>query len=310
MRPFEEGDYEDIVKINNEIYPDNIMTVEETRHKDAINYESANLRRWVAETDGNMVGYCYFQNMLWDYDPKRFDMGILVTPSCQGRGIGSEVYNYLMKRLSDMSPVSVCCWFRDEDKNIRFLKNRGFYKKQRESISRLDVRSWSEEPYLDIFKRLDSKGIKIITLKDFMLTPDWVSILYDLEREVALDVPGATSVPELAVWKRSVLDSKFFLPEGYFMAVDGDDIIGMSNVLSRPTKGFYEIGLTGVRGAYRGLGIATALKVKCISYLKSIDAATLETGNEENNKLILKINKKLGFKSVPDWLQYEKICKQ
>lgn len=306
---FSPSDYVALIRVHNSVYPDYMETVEERKHDDSIGFEKCKLHRWVAEDPNKgIVAFCQYRNDLWDYHPKRFDLCIEVMPEMQGRGIGSMLYDFILGKIVRLSPKSIFCWFRDDDpKNRRFLSERGFVERQRGVNSRLDLASWTEDRSLDKGEELEEAGIDIVTLKEFMEREDWDRTLYDLDKAVALDIPGVSSVPDFETWRKDIFEFVGLLPECYLIAVKDGMAIGTSNVFRRMADGILEVGLTAVRREYRNMGIATTLKQRCISISKSMGAKVLETDNEENNKAILGINMRLGFVRVPDWVKYEKL---
>ncbi|HPR42671.1 MAG TPA: GNAT family N-acetyltransferase [Candidatus Methanofastidiosa archaeon] len=307
LRRFSESDYPDLLDLYNSIYPYVVKTLEEQRHMDSIGFSSASLHRWVAEVDGEIVASCQYQNDLWDYHPKRFDFSIKVMPSCQGQGIGSLLYDFIMEKVSALGAQSVFSWFVDSDpRNARFLSTRGFTEARRNVFFKIDLTKWHHDESLDRTGELAGKGILIMTLKEFMEGDDWEERLYDLDREVAFDTPGVTSVPAFEIWKKEIFDSENLVPDGYFLAVKGDMAVGTTNVFRREANNALEIGFTAVRREYRGMGIATTLKLRSMLSASDLGARYLITDNEENNKAIVSLNRRLGFRRVTDWVKYEK----
>ena len=86
----------------------------------------------------------------------------------------------------------------------------------------------------------------------------------------------------------------------YLLFNPKDDIIGMTNVFvparKLPAK-LYQF-MTGIRKDYRGRKLAHWLKVKMIEKLKEDfpDFVYIVTENHPNNKAIIRINEKMGFK--------------
>jgi GNAT superfamily N-acetyltransferase len=307
IREFNDKDYIKLLGLHNSIYPDLMQTVEERRHEDSIGFSKASLHRWVAEIDGKLVAACQFQNDIWDFHPNSFDISIEVMPHCQGLGIGALLYDFLIDRIMFLKAIRVSSWFRDDDlKNATFLKKRGFRETHREAFSRLDLQEWIYDSSLDRTKELEGIGIRIMDLEQFKAYGDWIERLYELDRSVSLDVPGVTSVPELDVWQEEVFGSKDLIPKGYFVAVKDGLVIGTSNLFWRKASDLLEIGLTAVRRDYRRMGIATTLKLRAMSFAKRLGPRYLITSNEENNEAILSINRRLGFKRMPDWVKLEK----
>ena len=62
---------------------------------------------------------------------------------------------------------------------------------------------------------------------------------------------------------------------------------------------------TGVLPAYRGRGIASALKAHSIRWAQDIGAETIRTYNHSANVAMLAINRKLGYMPEPGWICYE-----
>ena len=96
------------------------------------------------------------------------------------------------------------------------------------------------------------------------------------------------------------------LPPGYFVAVDGDEYVGTSNLWLSPEPDVLRTGLTAVRRAYRRRGIAFALKVRSLEFAKAHGYKRVQTENELNNRGMLAINDELGFVRNPAWVHYLK----
>lgn len=67
--------------------------------------------------------------------------------------------------------------------------------------------------------------------------------------------------------------------------------------------------MTGVIRDYRKRGIATALKVRALTYAKERGAPAVRTWNEVNNDGMLGINFRLGFVRQPAWIEMGKTLK-
>jgi GNAT superfamily N-acetyltransferase len=103
---------------------------------------------------------------------------------------------------------------------------------------------------------------------------------------------------------KNVLENPGFMADAYWVALDGDEYVGMSNLwrnLSDPQK--LNTGLTGVRRSHRRRGIATALKVRGIKFAQAHGKTAIETGNEEHNPMY-QLNLQLGFQPKPAWMDF------
>jgi mycothiol synthase len=89
-------------------------------------------------------------------------------------------------------------------------------------------------------------------------------------------------------------------PAATFVALAGDEVVGYAKFSltdAQPTVAFHD--MTGVKRAWRGKGIAGALKRAEIGWAKANGYERLETGNEERNEPIRRLNESLGYREGP-----------
>ena len=87
------------------------------------------------------------------------------------------------------------------------------------------------------------------------------------------------------------------------IAVDAasDEVIGYASLIMVPgseTVAWHDV--TGVLRAWRGRGIATALKRATIAWAIQHGLTALETGNDEANAGMRAVNARLGYQPLPD----------
>ena len=83
--------------------------------------------------------------------------------------------------------------------------------------------------------------------------------------------------------------------------VDGE-VVGWSGLASTGEDGVAENQLTGVRRAWRGRGIATALKREQAWRAREAGLRSIETTNDDANDPMRAVNARLGFEALPTWL--------
>jgi GNAT superfamily N-acetyltransferase len=86
-------------------------------------------------------------------------------------------------------------------------------------------------------------------------------------------------------------------PEATFVALAGDEVIGyakFSLTSAQPTTAHHD--LTGVKRAWRGRGVARALKATQIAWAKASGYEELRTRNEERNAPIRRLNEEFGYR--------------
>jgi GNAT superfamily N-acetyltransferase len=86
-------------------------------------------------------------------------------------------------------------------------------------------------------------------------------------------------------------------PDATFVAVAGDEVVGyakFSLTAAQPTTAHHD--LSGVKRAWRGRGIARALKAAQINWALSNGYHELRTRNEQRNEPIRRLNEQLGYR--------------
>jgi GNAT superfamily N-acetyltransferase len=89
-------------------------------------------------------------------------------------------------------------------------------------------------------------------------------------------------------------------PEATFVALAGEEMVGYAKFHlseARPKVAVHD--LTGVKRAWRGRGIARALKATQIAWAKREGYEQLETANELRNAPIRKLNDIFGYRPFP-----------
>lgn len=103
------------------------------------------------------------------------------------------------------------------------------------------------------------------------------------------------------------LDMPYVLPDAYFIARDGDDYVGVSDVsLFEAVPGGLTQGFTGVKRDYRRRGLATALKISAIAYAQAHGYQLMQSFNKPEQAAIRALNEKLGFELMFEHVVLEK----
>ncbi|MCP4547443.1 MAG: GNAT family N-acetyltransferase [bacterium] len=310
IRAFTERDYGAIAALENRISPEYPETEENIRHCDLTREAKCHFERWVYEESGEIIAQAYCGNSEHSYHPRRFYLYVEVLQSARRAGIGTALYEKVMTEIGRRDPIQLESFTReDRQPAIDFLTSRGFKRAMREQESRLDLKTFAPETFRADLERVEREGIVIRSYRELWGDPDLHRKLYDLTMEVSADMPSTNEHTDrdFESYRERVFESSHLYPEVYMVALAGDEMIGVSS-LNNPGDGVNLFTtITGVRSRARKRGIATALKVMSLRVAKQAKFAQVITWNEENNKGMLGINKRLGFRYSPAWITFQNV---
>ncbi len=312
IRPFETNDfeYQAVVAVENAVWSEFPGTVEEWKHRDETRDPKYLFQRIVGEVEGKIVALGMYCEPWWSMKPGKYHLDASVHPDYRRRGIGTALYDMIVKQLAERDPTTLTANTRESQlEAVRFLTRRGFKQVMRAPLSYLDVPSFDPAPLAAYPHRMTEQGIEIRPLADIVgEDPDWKRKFWELDWEIMQDVPSPDphTKSSLEVFEKRVFESPSFLPKAHFIALDGGHWVGMSGLWraqAEPHKLY--TGLTGVAHSHRRRGIATAIKLRGIDFARHYGATVIETDNEEGNPMY-QINLKLGFEPQPAFLDFEK----
>lgn len=309
IRDFTPDDYQAIVEIQNANYPDEPAVVEDWVEADTMREPRYQHRRWVVELEDRVVAVGQYTQFAWAYHPQHFDIMIRVLPSHQGRGIGAALYDHIMGALAPFDPIQISAGTREDiPQGIRFLEARGFALHVRDQRSALVPATFDPAPFAGAEQALTAHGITIKSLVELADDPERDRKLYDLEMGVVPDIPGADDFtpPPFEEFLKKVINAPTLLKDVYLVAVTQDGAyVGLTCLWGDRASDMLYTGLTGVHRDNRRKGIATALKVRAITWAKTRDCSRINTDNAETNPM-LQLNYRLGFRPLPAYMNYRK----
>ena len=316
VRPFDmnsTADYEQLVRVDNAIDPDHADSVENWQHWDRNRNPAHHFRRYLAERDGAVVAFGQVGHQPWSHREDKYFIWVGVHPDHQRKGYGSALWDYMAERLAKREPGELVSSTRENRAHaVRFLENRGFEARLRMPISRINPQSFDPSHFAEKITLVEQSGVVVKTLAELReVTPDWKQRAYELDWECAQDVPSVDEPTRMPFdeWQKKLFGSPNFLPEGWFIALDSDEWVGLSCLWRNSTRSDkLGTGLTGVKRSHRRRGVATAMKARALTFARDYGAVEVDTDNEENNPMF-QLNLQLGFRPLPALVEYRKVLR-
>ena len=303
IRPATEADASAVADLINRDYPEP-ATVAQVRERIRGSSGSREVTRLVATSDaGAVIGYGHMLRDDW-MEPGLFWGHVVVDPEVRRQGVGSLLHGEVMAWARERGGAT----FRGEAREsmpegLPFAARHGYQIDRHIFESVLDLATFDERQFVSALDAVRAAGVRFFSLADLGDTLDARRRLYEVERVVALDIPGGSesATRPFEIFLREVCDPAHYRPETQLVAADGDTWIGLAGVLDYPANRSMYNGITGVLPAYRGRGIATALKVLAIRAARARDAAMIRTNNDSQNAPMLAINRALGYQPEPGY---------
>lgn len=255
--------------------------------------------RLVALWDGQVVGAAAFQPAWWTGQPGVYAVDLHVHPTHRRRGVGSRLYARSVARLRECGAHRLVVWIRaDCEPGRRFAARHGFSETgQVVQDYRLHLPATGTHDYAGVEDRLTREGLRVRSLAE--LGREDVPFLSALQRLWAGCEDASSDLGvSLAQWREEVLAGAGLSPETHWVALCGDAPIGMT-FLQRLSDTAYENDYTGVAPVYRGRGIATALKVRALTWGREHGVEWFYTSSEVGNAPMIALNTRLGYTPGP-----------
>lgn len=242
----------------------------------------------LAEDEGRVVGAAHGGLEAGSAHPSG---SVYVLPENRRSGVGTALYRSVSKWARSIGADRFYGDVEESDpESLHWAVRRGFVERSRDSRLVLDL-DGTEPAAVE-----PPEGIEIVAWAD---RPELIEGMYEVYAEASPDIPGEEDEPiaPYEEWRRQHMGGPADRPEATFVALAGDDVVGYSKFHipeAQPGVAFHD--LTAVKRAWRGRGIAGALKATQIRWAKERGFQRLQAMNEERNEPIRRLNERYGYR--------------
>jgi mycothiol synthase len=272
--------------VYNEVWPHDKVSLAEVRSYKASLPDHLDL---LARVDGRPSGsaICSIQPQ----SPEIVYTLLTVLSGQRRRGVGTAIYEAVSdwSREHCLETLEVPVLDNDPE-SLAYAERRGFAEERREKgvvLHLAEIGAPEAEP---------PDGVEIVTWAE---RPELANGMYEVAVEAFPDVPGfeEDAMEPFEDWLAHDLQGSGDFPEATFVAIAGGEVIGYAKFHlseAQPTSAYHD--LTGVKRAWRGRGVARALKATQIGWAKANGYDELHTRNDERNTPIRRLNDHFGYR--------------
>jgi GNAT superfamily N-acetyltransferase len=243
----------------------------------------------LAEEDGTAVGAGRLTPG-WHSPAGVARADVRVPAEARGRGIGAALLAELQRRADELGASTLEVEVRDDDAgSLAWTQRQGFREIGRSVRLALDLTA-IEAPAVE-----PPEGIEVVTWAE---RPELARGIYGVACEAYPDEPGSgdVEVEPFEAWLSQDMQGSGDRADAVFVALAAGEVAGYAKLSMSVRAGFVLHDMTGVKRAFRGRGIASALKRAEIAWAKREGFRTLETFNNEENAPIRALNEKHGYR--------------
>ena len=295
LRAESETDLLRSIEVYNAVHPDDPTSLSEARETER---QCRSFAALVAELDGELAGGAHVRLATWTDKPHG---KVYVLAEQRGRGVGQALLEAMDGWCRDLGATALTSWVADDDpESLAWAERRGFEERWRERFVELDLSTFAPRPVEP------PPGVEIVTWAE---RPEITCGLYEVALEALPDIPDSEDehVEPFDEWLSVHMQGIGDRPEGTFAAIADGEVVGWAKLSfwdAKPDTPFHD--LTGVKRAWRGRGIARALKHKQLNWAKEQGYRRLRTAMVARNEPIQRLNEQLGYQPITGRIVVEK----
>lgn len=266
--------------------------------------ELQHARRWVQVRDGVATAYVGVSHDPWVDGSARFGVirPRLLASEWSGDGYATLVNVGEQWLLGEGTQTAVARVREEFAQELEVLGRLGFREVRRNRTSELDLVARREHILTEAREqslRMAKQGVVMHPISQD-LDADKFQKLYTTMMESAQDIPKSVPEHDFAFddWRRYWFGNPAIREDRFWIAREGDDIVGCSVLDCPVVRGVPTTAYTGTLRRVRGRGIARALKYQSMAQAIEAGYTRVRTSNDSANPPIIRINTEMGYQLV------------
>lgn len=227
-----------------------------------------------------------------------------VEPPARRQGIGTAMFEAILEGIGPEPHLLWTFASTTQQASLAFIARHGFRERDRFFESELDLGGFDPDAYAAERQGALDRGLRFTTVaaED---SPELRRRVHLLADAVDRDIPSVDRFQPVTheQWLQDWFASPGARPDLMVLVMDGDEPVALSTV-TWPQGTAPVNGLTGVLPAYRGHGLATAVKVEALRRARAAGATAIRTDNHARNAPMLAINERLGYRRKPAYIDF------
>ena len=260
--------------------------------------------RKVAVRDGAAIAYVGVTHEHWDSEDKRFGV---IRPMLRREFWSEPVFDALVTIGEDWlrregATTAVARVREDVAQDLAAFQNLGYREERRMRTSELDLVANRDRILAgreESRRKMREQRVVLLPLSEDT-DPDKYRKLHRMVIESEKDIPTTVPWHDLTFdkWMKFWFDNPSIREQHFWIAREGDAIVGTSVLDTPVVRGVSWTAYTGTSRAVRGRGIARALKYESMGQAIEEGVTRVRTNNDADNPPILRINAEMGYQLI------------
>jgi len=247
---------------------------------------------YVAEQDGQPIGWTAVGRAEWLADDDGYTLQVLVHPEYRRQGLGTQLLRMAEEWLGQFPSWHVQAMA--DETGVEFARRAGFTLGAELTYAGIDLTD--QPPVVQI-----PEGLTLVPFAD--LTAQDVFPAY---RETCRDIPAGTAIDPAYDWYvEHVWQSELFDRELSVALLDDGVVVAFTISLRDGERLWTD--MTGTVAGHRGRGLATAVKSAALTRAKAAGVKAAYTAMNVTNEPMLAANRRMGYEAVGTRAQLTKV---